>query len=419
MATLPNFEINGVIDVGQSVMSNLNTMCTASGCWMTFDVNSGLWSVVLNVPGTSVYSFNDSNIIGGINVSGSGISELYNSVSVEFPHKDLRDQTDYVDMEIPAADWYPQETDQNLQMSLQCINNPIQAQYIGTVELKQSRVDRIIEFRTDYSVLGLKAGDIIDITATMYGFSNKKFRITRIIEEDSDDGNIQLAITALEYDSNVYDSSDLVFTERSVKTGIVPKAMNTALTGSDAAASGNELFFFKTGNIDLDETLNTTLDGQWFTPLATTYPHFDVYPTGYGMTVTTTGTYQLDYFINWGGLIPYFVGDDDWVVLPKHRKRVSIAVNKNGTIIPSTVTDSTTSTAYGEDLLTDQVTSCIFTAEAGDELIFYVNARSDYGPNNTEMIALANEVGYPTPINYDVCHSYLIITGTVKIKRDQ
>jgi len=250
MGTISNktFEINGVIDTNQTVLQNLNTLCTASGCWITFDANSGKWSVIINKPGTSIKSFNDSNIIGNINISGTGISELYNAVSVEFPHKDLRDQTDYVELEIPVENRFPNELDNTLNISMQCINNPIQAQYIGVVELKQSRVDKVIEFRTDYTALGLKAGDLIDITSEMYGFTNKVFRITKMTEEDADDGSIQIQITALEYDEGIYNTSGLEYLERNKKTGIIPKSQNTALTESDFNASNRNFMLEVTQN---------------------------------------------------------------------------------------------------------------------------------------------------------------------------
>lgn len=230
------FQINGVIDPDQSVMSNLNTLCNAAGCWLTYDVNAGTWSVVINRPGDSLYSFTDSNILGPINLGGSGLSEAYNKVTVEFPHRDLRDETDYVDMVIPPTWRYPNEVDNTLHIRFDCINNPTQAKWIGAVELNQSRVDRIIEFKTDFSAIGLKAGDIIDVTAEMYGFAQKKFRITKLVEEDSDAGGIVLSITALEYDEDVYSAYDLLLEERNKVTGIIPKSMNSVVKENDAQA---------------------------------------------------------------------------------------------------------------------------------------------------------------------------------------
>lgn len=292
MATLTNaFQINGVVDTKQSVLANLNTLCTSSGCWLSYDVNTGLWSVVINRAGTSVKSFDDSNIIGNINISGSGINELYNAVSIEFPHKDLRDQTDYIDLEIPAADRFPNEIDNTLNIKLQTVNDPVAAQYIASVELKQSRVDKIIEFRSDYTALGLKAGDIIDITSDVYGYTNKEFRITKIVESDPGDGSIQLSITALEYDADVYDDSNLVRIERTKKTGIVPKASNTALTQADTY---NDLVNAARGNVYDFSSAIIILD--------TTDVLLKPYPLGYSFVIEYSGYYSLEYNINWAGV---------------------------------------------------------------------------------------------------------------------
>ena len=242
MSTLIDaFRINGVIDTKQNVLSNINKIADAAAVWVTFDVNTGLWSFVFNDVDTSILSFDDSNIIGSINVSGTGLTEAYNKVSVEFPHKDLRDQTDYIDLSIPVGDRFLNELDNTLNIKFDLVNNPVQAQYLATVELKQSRVDRIIEFRTDYTGLGAKAGQLIDVTNSQLGFVSKLFRVTRIEEIDNDDGSIELSITALEYDADVYDSSGLIYEERSKVTGIAAKITNTATQQKDDQSTGETL----------------------------------------------------------------------------------------------------------------------------------------------------------------------------------
>jgi len=226
-------QFNGVIDTTQPVLNNLETMCNAAKCWLTFDINVGKWAVVINTTGTSVASFNNTNIIGGINVSGTGLTELYNKVRAEFPHVDLNDEKDWTSIAIPLVDRFTNERENTLEMSFDIINDPLWVEMVALTELKQSRVDKIIEFRTDYSKLGLKAGDLIDVTADMYGYTNKVFRIVTIAEEDSDDGTIQLSITALEYDADVYDYSDLNLYERTRANGIIPATTNFAVKSSD------------------------------------------------------------------------------------------------------------------------------------------------------------------------------------------
>jgi hypothetical protein len=232
------FQINGVVSTDKTVLQNINALCDAAGCWMTYDIAEARWSVIINQPGDSVASFDDSNIIGGINVSGSGITELYNSGTIEFPHKDLRDQKDYVDLTTPEGDRFVNELDNKLTISTDLLNDPIQASYILRTELKQSRVDKVIQFRTDYSKIGLKAGDLIDITSEMYGYDSKVFRITKLEEEDSE--VLAISITAIEYDEAVYDDTNLVREVRVKTTGILPKSANSPVLTSDAVAVTNQ-----------------------------------------------------------------------------------------------------------------------------------------------------------------------------------
>jgi len=230
------FTISGVIDTNKPVMQNINTLATAAGAWVTFDINQGKWAVVINQAGASIKSFTDSNIIGAITVSGTGITELYNSVQVDFPHKDLLDQKDSIVYSIAPENRFSNEQDNTLGFQLDCVNDPVQIETLAIRELKQSRIDKVIRFSTDFTSLGLKAGDLIDITAEMYGFTNKVFRILSISEEDGDDNTLVLAITAFEYDSTVYDTTGLTREERTISNGIRDKSCNTATTSSDNEA---------------------------------------------------------------------------------------------------------------------------------------------------------------------------------------
>jgi hypothetical protein len=202
-------------------MDNLSTLCNASGCWLTYDNHEGKWSVIINQAGASAWSFTDSNIIGAITISGTGLYNLYNSVKVSFPHEDLRNQKDYVQIDIPDADRYPNEPDNTLEIDYRVVTNPVQAQLLGFIELKQSRADKIITFNTDYSRINVKAGDIIDITNAVYGFTAKKFRVITVREVDGSDNSINIEITALEYDATVYDETTLSRYSVSNQDGIV------------------------------------------------------------------------------------------------------------------------------------------------------------------------------------------------------
>lgn len=239
------FYINGVIDTSRPVLQNIEEICTAASCWMTWDPSAAQWSVVINGTGPSVASFDDNSIVGSLNVSGSAIENQYNSIAVSFPNADLEDTRDTVELSLREDSGsiyylrYENELDNRKELSLDIVNNSLQAQLIASRELKQSRLDKVVEFITDFSRIGLKAGDIIDITASMYGFNKKLFRIISIEEEDADTGEINLRITALEYDAGMYTTDNLTRKVRSKKTGIIPKAANSDLTALDLQANGS------------------------------------------------------------------------------------------------------------------------------------------------------------------------------------
>lgn len=241
MTDIAKFEINGVIDTSQNVLKNIDLLATSSGCFVTWDPAEGKWSVIVNEAGTSVYSFDDSNIIGSIAVGGTGINDLYNSVQIEYPHKDLRDSVDYLTVTLPTADRYPQELDNQLTIRLNTINNPVQAQIIASQELKQNRVDKTIQFRTDFTANGLKAGDIIDVTNSVYDFTSKLFRIIQIEEEDTQDGAIVYSITALEYDADVYNLTGLEYDLRTKQNGIPSKIVNEEMAVEDDIDAGSQI----------------------------------------------------------------------------------------------------------------------------------------------------------------------------------
>jgi len=219
-STTSSFNFNGVISTDNTVMQNLVTMTNAAGAWLTYDSNRGQWAVIINRAEPSRASFDDSNIVGSINLTSTGLLDLYNSVRVNFPHEDLNDVRDFVRYQIPNQDLLPNEPDRELAIEYDIFNDPVQADILAITELKQSRVDLVITFSTNYNAIGLKPGDVIDVTSSMYGFAQKKFRVITVAESDSEEGNIVLDITALEYSDNVYDLSDLNRFTRSDLNGI-------------------------------------------------------------------------------------------------------------------------------------------------------------------------------------------------------
>jgi hypothetical protein len=224
------YQINGLIDTANTVLENAEAILNATASWLSYDTHEGKWGVIINKSDTSVASFSDTNIIGNISVSGTGLQDLYNTVKVQFPHRELRDTADFYNISVPTssipADWTPfslntNEEPKTLNITYDIVNEPIQAQMLGLIELKQSRIDKVIQFKTDWTYYNLKAGDIIDVTNSRFGFTSKLFRIIAVKEQQDNDGALMMDITALEYNVNVYSIADLYRFTRSDANGII------------------------------------------------------------------------------------------------------------------------------------------------------------------------------------------------------
>jgi hypothetical protein len=121
------YQINGLLDTANPVLQNAEAILSAAASWLSYDAHEGQWGVVINKSETSVASFDDSNILGNISLSGTGLSDLYNQVKVAFPHRDLRDSADFISIEIDAGDRNSNEEDNILDITYDIINEPIQA----------------------------------------------------------------------------------------------------------------------------------------------------------------------------------------------------------------------------------------------------------------------------------------------------
>lgn len=240
---IPNFfSVNGVIDTNQSVMDNISTVAQAAGAWVTFDTTTGLWAVVINRDETTTKVFTDSDMVGPITISGKGLTEFYSDVQFEYPHVDLNDEKDVIIVSVPDEELYAGEMPNVLNYSLDIVNNPAQIQQLASIELKQNRLEKVVRFSTDFSSLGLKAGDIIEIDTDKYGsdvferiplgestYELRRWRITEIEEQDTDTGEIILSITAMEHQAETYSTANLTRSQRSTRTGITYEDSSTEI----------------------------------------------------------------------------------------------------------------------------------------------------------------------------------------------
>lgn len=247
------FEINGFVDTNKQVWSNIEELASAANSFITYNSQLGTYAVVINQPTLSSFSFTDNNIIGDIEITQSGLDSTYNGGEIAFPNKDILGQKDSVrfllDNNAGYGDYEAREAKNWLQMKSPYINDYIQAQLVLATEIKQSREDLSVVFSTDYSAIGITAGDVIDITNEIFDWTEKLFRVTQINEIDDDAGNIILELTCISYSNEQYTYSGFSNLTKTPTPKIQPLKSNTDIVENEAEGTG----------VKVGAALNTTV----------------------------------------------------------------------------------------------------------------------------------------------------------------
>ena len=208
-ATQARYRINGVLDAGQSVLSNIDRIMSACDSWMTYNAALGQWSVVVNKAESTAYAFDDDNIIGEIRVSATDITSSINQVEARFPFKENRDQAAFVNIETPSGLLYPNEPVNKYSITYDMVNDSVQATYLANRLLEQAREDLIVSFSTTYYGIQVDAGDVVSVTNTDYGWNAKLFRVMKVNEASLPDGSLGARLEMSEYNAQVYDDQDI------------------------------------------------------------------------------------------------------------------------------------------------------------------------------------------------------------------
>jgi hypothetical protein len=204
-ASQPRYRINGVLDTGLDCLQNIDRIMSACDSWTQYNATTGKWAIVINKAEATSFAFNDSNIMSDIRVSSYDLTSSINQIQASFPNKLNRDQIDYVYLETPSGLLYPNEPVNKLSITLDMVNDSVQAQYLANRQLEQAREDLIVTFSTPYPGIQVDAGDVVSVTNADYGWTDKLFRVMKVTEQSQGVGDLSATVDLIEYNAAVYD----------------------------------------------------------------------------------------------------------------------------------------------------------------------------------------------------------------------
>jgi hypothetical protein len=223
-ASQPRFKFNGVIDPKRAILDNLQDMASCCDCLLKYNEITAQWGVIVQQPTYTVaMNLNDSNMVSAISISPIDLAGSYNVIECKFPDNSVQDtfNTATFDLaEIAPSLLFPNEPVNKMSISLPLVNNDVQAQYLATRLLKSAREDLQVQVSINYVGIQLEAGDIVSITSVNYGWTDKPFRVNKIIEQFADDGAVIAKLTLSEFNSEVYDDVSITQFQPAPNTGI-------------------------------------------------------------------------------------------------------------------------------------------------------------------------------------------------------
>ena len=234
--TAKRYTTNGVINTFDERDLNVSDLVICSQS--IFSYNLGKFQVVSDTTGSPVMSFNPDNMYGDVTIVNDGFNSSLNKLNISFSSYDQKYQDDQVFLDLPANLKSYNEPELVQDTRFKFLNNNIMVQRVGNVIVKTSRDNLIVSFKTDTRALKLQVTDIVSVTNSTYGFTDKLFKINSITETDmNSDGVSGYFITAQEYNADAYAEEALTEFQTAPNTNLANPRNFGAITNLRAISS--------------------------------------------------------------------------------------------------------------------------------------------------------------------------------------
>jgi len=204
-----NFKSNGNISYSSSYKSNIEKILMTFG-GITY-IHAGKLYLTMDLPGSSVATFDESNMYGNVNLTTTGTADYFNCIDASWTNVGNSYSTDVIRLpsDISKDDVIASDgTVIAKAMSYEWVHDKDQLRYLVNIELLKSKyLQNTLVFTTD-SAWDIEVWQVITVNFPEYGLSNKQFRILgkEIVTDVEHVG--MMTVTCVEYSPEVYTGKD-------------------------------------------------------------------------------------------------------------------------------------------------------------------------------------------------------------------
>lgn len=187
------YDLNGTLNIDRTSIDNLRDMLTSCRAYLIF--TGGKYRLLVDQAEPTTLEFDESNIVGPIQLQLDAKSARVNRVRARFINRARNHQPDIV-----VADSTTYRTEDNGTLLEKVIELPMttdrsRAFRMAVLELEQSRYTKTIQFQTTMYGFRAEVGSVVSISYAPFGFVSRRFRIMEIAFASDD----SVKITAREY----------------------------------------------------------------------------------------------------------------------------------------------------------------------------------------------------------------------------
>ena len=181
------FDCNTALDTSRKVIDNVRDIIKGMRGYLPFI--QGKYKLVIETTGSSVMTLDEDKIIGGYSLASPNKNNKYNRVIVSFINPDRNFQVDerqhppIDDSGLPNEDRHSTMKTADGGFLLEgrfdfpTITSPYQAEEMAEIILRRSRDNLGLNINVSFDAYDLTIGDIVAITISSLGFTNKLFRV--------------------------------------------------------------------------------------------------------------------------------------------------------------------------------------------------------------------------------------------------
>lgn len=203
------FSSVGNVSYSDSYKSNMEKIQMTFGGIMY--IHAGKLYLTMDLPGSSVATFDESNMFGNVKLTTTGTADYFNCIDASWTNIGNSYSTDIIRIPSDIATNEVIESDGTIiakAMSYEFVHDKDQLTYLVNIELLKSKyLQNTLVFSTD-SAWNLQVWQVITVNFPEYGIANKQYRILgkEIVTDNENVG--MMTLTCVEYSPGVYTGED-------------------------------------------------------------------------------------------------------------------------------------------------------------------------------------------------------------------